>query len=206
MNSEQTFIKYVLTPMQDLVECLSPLMLDIDPQLICQPKIGKSISRIHRDTRFSRDKSIFRDHMWCSFVRDKKQCGGYLPEFYFSISPQGFSFGCGYYKTDTESMEAMRKMIVNRDALFMKAFRAVNSQDVFALYGDMYKRSKFPDQPEKYRQWLDRKSLCVLHDSQDFDLLFSDELGEWLREKFAALRPVYNFFIKAESHKLKGIR
>jgi len=205
-ENKPTFQQYVLAPMQDLVEKLTPVMLDIDSQFICEPKIGKAISRVHRDTRFSHDKSIFRDHMWCTFRRNKNEYGRHLPEIFFEISPRGFSCGCGYYKTDAESLEAMRKMIINEDAVFKKAFRAVNKQDIFFIYGEMYKRSKFPDAKAAYKQWLDRKSICLFHESQDFDLLFSDKLGDWLCDNLKSLAPVYSFFCKVESHRFKDIR
>lgn len=203
-QNKETFIKYVLVPMQDLVENLAPVIEEIDSQLICEPKIGRSISRVHRDTRFSKDKTVFRDHMWCSFMRDKKVYNG-LPGFYFEISPMGFSCGCGYYRADTESMMAMRRLVVNRDKTFIKAHNAVKKQNIFTIEGEKYKRSKFPNEKEEYKNWLDRKTICLCHYSDDFDLLFSDRLAEWLSEKFKSIEPVYHFFTKAESQKIKGI-
>lgn len=205
-ENKKTFQEYVLAPLQDLVEKLAPVMLGIDSQFICQPKIGRAISRIHRDTRFSKDKSIFRDHMWCTFRRNKNEYGRHLPEIFFEISPRGFSCGCGYYKTDSEALEAMRKMILNEDEVFKKAFCAVKKQDIFHIYGEMYKRSKYPDAKEDYKAWLDRKSICLFHESQDFELLFSDGLADWLAEKLKTLAPVYKFFLKAESYRIKDIR
>lgn len=203
-ENKETFLEYVLSPMQDVVENLSGLMTDIDPQLICEPKIGRSISRVHRDTRFSKDKSIFRDHIWCSFMRDKKVYHG-LPGFYFEISPMGFSCGCGYYRADTESMMAMRRLVINEDKVFLKAHKAVKKQDIFFIEGEMYKRSKFPQAKDEYKTWLDRKTICLCHYSDDFELLFSDKLSDWLIEKFKTIEPVYHFFAKAESQKIKGI-
>lgn len=203
-ENKPQFMKYVLAPMQDLVETLAPVMLDMDDQLICEPKIDKTISRVYRDTRFSKDKSFYRDHMWCSFSRDKRKYH-HLPEFFFEISPQGFSCGCGYYRADADSMEAMRQMVLNEDKVFLKAHRALKKQKTFYLYGDMYKRSRYPDAKEEYKTWLDRKSICIFYSSQDFDLLFSDRLADWLKEKMAELEPFYNFFLKAESRKIKGI-
>lgn len=197
------YTEYVLQPMRELVEALTPLMQRIDDQLICEPKVDRTISRIYRDTRFSKDKSLYRDHMWCTFMRDKKVYHG-LPGFYFEITPQGFSCGCGYYQADTKTMEAMRELILAKDAAFTKARRALEKQDVFYIEGELYKRSKYPGADEKLRSWLDRKTICISHDSQDFALLFSDRLAPWLTERLAQLEAVYKFFCKAESRKIKG--
>ena len=59
--------EYVLAPMAELVNLLAPTIQKIDPLIITEPKVGKAISRIYRDTRFSRDKSLYREVMWIVF-------------------------------------------------------------------------------------------------------------------------------------------
>ena len=44
---------------------LMPTALDIDGNF--NPSINASVSRIRRDTRFTKDKSPYRDHMWIGF-------------------------------------------------------------------------------------------------------------------------------------------
>lgn len=50
----------VLEPMQELSDALAPEMLKIDPQFVTQAKVGKTISRLRRDTRFTHDPSLYR--------------------------------------------------------------------------------------------------------------------------------------------------
>ena len=52
---------HVLQPLRDLVSDLADSMLGIDLSFEVAPAVGKTISRIYRDTRFSKDKSPFRD-------------------------------------------------------------------------------------------------------------------------------------------------
>ncbi len=192
----------VLDPMRELVTNLKPAMLSIDPQLICEPKVGRSISRIYRDTRFSNDKSTFRDVMWCVFIRDKKLYEG-PPAFWFEFSPRGFRYGCGYYQAGADSMEAMRTLILNDDRTYVAAQKAFKKQSVFRLEDTKYKRSRYPEQPEEKREWLDQKSLSFLTDSTDFDLLFSDGLADKLSHDFMLLAPMYDFMMSAEARVIK---
>jgi len=192
----------VLSPLRELVTALTPAMLSIDPLLICEPKVGRSISRIYRDTRFSHDKSIFRDVMWCSFLRDKKLYNG-LPGFFFEFSPRGFRYGCGYYQASPESMEAMRGMILADDKTYLAANRAFDSQSVFYIEDTKFKRSRYPGQPENKRKWLDQRSLCFIADSVDFALLYSDSLADVLARDFTLLAPMYEFMTAAESRVIK---
>lgn len=192
----------VIKPLKELVMALKPTMLEIDPLLICDPKVGRSISRIYRDTRFSNDKSIFRDVMWCVFIRDKKLYDG-LPGFWFEFSPRGFRYGCGYYQASGASMDAIRTLILDDDKTFKAARRAFNKQSVFRIEDTKYKRSRYPDQPEEKREWLDQRSLCFIADSDDFDLLFSDALADKLAQDFRLLIPMYDFMMAAEARIIK---
>lgn len=192
---KEQYNKYVMEPLQSLTEALSPVLSEIDDKLIRSPKAGGSVSRIWRDARFSKDKSLFRDTMWCMFVR-KKNMG--LPEFFFVLYPEGFLYGCGYYSAGTASMESVRRLILAGNNDFKAALSAYESQDTFRLAGDMYKKSRHPDVPENLKNWLDRKTICFIRESDDFDLLYSDRLTGMVAEGYKSLAPIYHFLMKAE--------
>ena len=82
----EQYDRLVLDPMRALVAEIAPAMLDIDGRLIAEPKVGRSISRIYRDTRFSKDKSTFRDVVWCVFCGKKSSMKG-LRLFILSFRP-----------------------------------------------------------------------------------------------------------------------
>lgn len=195
----EQYNEFVISPLVSLTEKLTPVLLDIDDQLICSPKVGGSVSRIWRDARFSKDKSLFRDTMWCMFIR-QKNVG--LPEFFFVISPDSFLYGGGYYSAGAASMDSVRKLILSNDKDFKNALSVYENQDVFQLVGDIYKRSRHPDSPEKLKNWLDRKTICFLRESNDFDLLYSDKLSSIVADGYKTLAPIYNFLIKAEARKI----
>ena len=194
--------RLIFGPMAELVTSLSTDMLKIDPDFITEPKVDRTISRIYRDVRFSKDKSLYRDNAWFVFMREKKLYLG-LPAFYFEISPSGFGFGMGYYAASTASMTSIRKLILDRDPAFLDALEAFLAQDVFGVFGEDYKRSKYPDQPEEIRRWLDKKGgISFNHNSVDMDLLFSDNLAAELLRGYRLIAPVYNFLCRAEMRKI----
>ncbi len=192
--------RYVTEPFAELVNRLSQTMLGIDDKFICDPR---KISRIYRDARYSKGKSIFRDYVWYTFSRTRDAYRS-LPGFYFSISPRGFDYGCGYYYAASATMQAMRELIINGDKSFVKALKAFEDQNVFELYGDMYKRGKYPDESEKKRNWLERKNIGLSCESKDFKLLFSDKLTEKVAADFKAVAPVYEFFMLADEKAKQG--
>ena len=195
--------EYVLKPLTELASALGPAIEAMDGKIVTVPKINKVISRIYRDTRFSNDKSLYRESMWLSFKRDKKAFPHY-PEFFVAFSPQIFSYGCGYYWAKPETMKCMRKLIENGAPEFKKALKAYENQSVFKIDGESYKRTKYPDYPDNIREWLDNKNICFIHYSDDFSLVFSDSLADTLKDDLRLMKPVYDFLILAET-KAEGI-
>lgn len=193
-----SYEKQVLEPLRELVTELTPTMLSIDPLFTVEPKVNKTIARIYRDVRFSRDKSLYREEMWITFMRNKKFWEG-LPGYYFVFGPDGFQYGVGYYEASRDSMEIFRTMIHNRDRAFKAVLKAYESQDTFRLTGQRYKRTKFPDEPEKIREWLDLKNVNFEHSSTDFGLLFSPALADALKDGFLKLKPMYEFICAVEA-------
>ncbi len=190
----------VLQPLRELVTELTPQMLALDSQLICEPKVGRSISRIYRDTRFSKDKSTFRDVMWCTFKRRSQLYWG-PPGFFFELSPRGLRWGCGYYQCSPDTMAAARELMLAGDRSFQKARRALEKLPQYQMEDARYRRSRYPGQPEALRRWLDLKNLCALAGSTDMDLLYSPSLSQWLGEELAGLKPFYDFCLRAESRR-----
>lgn len=185
---------YVTEPMKELILELAPTILKIDPLIEINPA---RISRLYRDMRLHPD-SIFRDHIWYTFSRTREQYHA-LPGFYFSIGAAGISYGCGYYCALAGSMNALRSLMLAGDDSFRQAFLAVEKQKTFSLYGDMYKRSKFPDQPEELRRWLDRKGIGLSCDTNDPGVMFSEKLAKKVASDFRRIAPFYDFCMKAEA-------
>lgn len=201
MNSREWFhehrdeyLSLVVEPIAELVEDMAPEMWKIDPSLIIIPKVGKSISRIWRDTRRGPELPIYRDVMWITLLRAKYE--GY-PSFWFEFSPRCLRWGCGWYQTDPAIMDCIGGMILSHDPDWRAALAAFEAQKVFRLDDERYKRSRHPDAPENERAWLDQKSLCLTHEETKLDRLYSDKLAAALTRDFRRIAPVYEFFLKA---------
>ncbi len=199
---EAEYKKYVREPFYKLCDELTPIMLEIDSAFIVEPR--RALSRIYRDTRFTKDKSLYRSNMWLTFIRDKKLADG-LPGFFFEIGLWGFRYGCGYYCTGTEKMKLFREMLIDGEPIAEEAFDSFYKQDVFTLEGEMYKRPKYTQYGERMSQWLDRKDICFIKNSEDFELLYSDRLADVLKNDLILLKNQYRFMMSVESRINKNI-
>lgn len=190
----------VLAPLAELVEALTPFLQSVDPLLVCTPKVDRTISRIYRDLRFSRSGALYRSEMWISCKRDKRFFPLY-PEFYFYLSPLEFGYGCGYYEMSPEALRVAREKVLARSPKFEKLRRALEKQTVFAPQGALPKRDRFPDQPEPYKSWLNRKAWTFGCSSREFDTLFAADFAEKLERDFRLVEPLYRFLLEIEEQK-----
>lgn len=203
MNSREWFHAHraeyeslVLEPLAELTLALAPALADIDPAIVCDPRVGKSISRIWRDTRRGPDLPIYRDVMWCIFLREKYAA---LPGFWFEFSPRALRWGCGWYQTPPATMAELRQLILENSTAWRKARRAFEAQRSFVLEPERYKRSKYPESSAAEREWLDLKSACLTHCEDGLELLFSPALPGRLAEDYKSIAPVYELFMEASA-------
>lgn len=192
-ENKHIYKEHVTKPFTELLAELAPMFDGIDEKLVCAPKC---ICRVNRDCRFSKDKSLYRDHIWFSVKRPKTDHS--MPEFYFCIEQGGFSYGCGYYAMPKETLDEVRELILSGSRLYKDAAASLENQSVFELGGEMYKRNHYPDSSEKDALWLNRKSLYVNCQSSDYELLFSDRLADKLKEDFPKLKEFYRLLVTAD--------
>ncbi len=196
-NHKVLYKQYVYNPFVQIITELAPTMLEIDSQILTVP--SKIISRVRRDTRFTKDKTLYRDNAWFVFLRDKSQMSS-SPSFWFEIGQNGSSYGLGYYGAKAASMANMREMIIQDNPKFLNALKCYESLGTFVIGGEMYKRSKFPEQPENLKTWLDRKNIYFECIQKDYKLAFSEDLLAVLKKGFTKLKPIYEFLLSVESY------
>lgn len=185
--------EHLLRPFQLLVADLSELMLSIDPEFETRPAIDKTISRIYRDTRFSKDKSPYRPRMWLTFKRPSKDWKT-TPAYFFELSQDRYRYGMGFYSATRETMERLREMIDEETREFWKAMVQYRGQDTFHLEGELYKRVRDPEKPDYLQEWYQRKNIHLICNCEIDQRLLSRELLEELARGYLELVPLYRFF------------
>lgn len=197
VEHKQDYEKYVKQPFKEFVSAIEPAMAEIDEKISCDPR---RISRIYCDARYSKGQSIFRNYVWYTFSRTREEAAT-APCFYFSVSPNGFDYGCGYYHASTESMNAMRRLILEGDNSFEAANTAYLSQNTFTMCGERYKKDRYPEESEEKRLWLNQRSIFFSCESDDFKALYGKNLYKMVGKDFLSIAPIYNMLIKAEQIK-----
>lgn len=187
---------YVLKPLQSLTAGLGPLMLSIDPDIEVAPAINKTITRIYRDTRFSKDKSPYKTSHWITFKRPRIEWKDY-PAFFFEISPYSYRYGMGFYSASRETMDRLRKGIDSNPAKFLSATSFFREQSVFAIEGEEYKRPLKSNIPEYLQNWYNRKNLYLVRNQQVEGKSIEIGLQAELIYGFETIAPFYHYLRKA---------
>ncbi len=193
--------QYLLAPLRALTAGLTPLMLSIDQDLVTTPK--RVISRIHRDTRFSRDKSPYKSTLWLTFKRPLSEWQD-APAFFFELGADSWRYGMGFYAASRETMNRLRQLIERKPAEFERMIAFLADQDRFVIEGEQYKRLINPAVPEHLLSSYQRKSVYLVCNRPSDGLLFSRELMSELITGFSLLEPLYHSFGKLRNNSNKG--
>jgi uncharacterized protein (TIGR02453 family) len=191
-NNRNDFQKYLLEPMQNLVVDLSPFMLLIDPNIEVRPVMGKTISRIYRDVRFSKDKSPYRSTMWITFKRPIKEWKD-SPAYFFEITPEFYRYGMGFYCIEKETMKRFREMIDNEPEEFLKVVSFYKKHKIFTLEGEKYKKILNENKSDEMMDWYQRKNFYLVSNHKINNHLFNIKLIRDLITGFDIIAPLYNY-------------
>lgn len=197
-ENKPNYIKYVVEPFKQLVTELSSFMLAIDPNLETRPEVGKTISRVYRDVRFSKNKMPYKSSIWITFRRVGRSS---VPDpcFFFEITPHLYRYGMGFYDTSKEALNRLRELIDDENPEFLKIDKLYRNQDVFTLEGDRYKKLYAGEKSEELLEWYQRKNIYFMCTRKPEERLFKSTLADHIKHDFELLVPLYWFLWKIKT-------
>ena len=192
-QNHDRYAESVQKPFYAFIEDLSPLMKEADPLMEIRPY--KCLSHIHRDTRFSRDKSPYRDHLWLLFRRAAEPRDKSL-FFFMEFGPGRLDWGMGFWGENREAMDIFRKQLEARPAEIagvIDPFMA--NRRHLVLGGSTFKRMAVPvSVPERLKRWYRMKEFYIGKNPVPQELAFSEQLTHEVRKDFKILIPIYRMF------------
>jgi uncharacterized protein (TIGR02453 family) len=188
---KQIYDEKVKAPMSELVLALGEALKESAPGFSTDPE--KAIYRIHRDVRFSPDKSPYKTHIAAVFSPrglDKHAGAG----MYFQISSDEILVGGGVYAPGSQELLAIRKHLVRSADDFRRILRDGQFRKVFGeMTGEKLKRVPkgfLADDPAAgllvYKQFLVMRLLPP-------DLAVTPQIYPELLKHFKAMTPFLQF-------------
>ena len=176
-------------PMRQIAAEIVPQIYAIDDQVMTDPV--KMVSRFFRDTRYSKDKHLYRDNLWIMFMRNKHQWQQY-PCMWFEVTQNYWSYGVGMFWVDATYLELYRKALIERPQEFLKAVE--DAEKVGGMYcPEFYKKPKPGDPIPEIEPYYHVKDMHFIAQRTDFQTLESEKLIDELKEKYKGFSGLYSF-------------
>ena len=187
----------VLEPALDFIGAMGPLLSGVSDCFTAIPKrMGGSLMRVYRDTRFSRDKTPYKTNIGIQF-RHERGRDVHAPGYYLHIETTGCFLGAGMWRPEPAALKAIRERIAERPDAWRKVLRSRRFNSEFTLAGNTLKRPPrgfSPDLP--HLEDIKRKDFIGV---SDFSIERAAEAGfpGEVAERFARATPLMAFLCAA---------
>lgn len=120
-NHKDEYDQLVKFPMQCLIAGLAHGLADDAPEILFDPR--KSIFRIYRDVRFSKNKAPYKTNIAAYFNIRGRKGPGEIPGLYLGIEPGEAFIGGGLYMPSGEQLKAVRRSIAGNPDEFLQVIQ-----------------------------------------------------------------------------------
>lgn len=187
----------VLQPALRFIRAFRPRLKRISPFFTADDRrVGGSLMRIYRDTRFARDAAPYKTNVGIQF-RHEQGRDIHAPSFYVHISPGECFLALGLWRPEPELLNLIRQAIVDSPEKWRRARDDRKFRARWALDGGSLKRPPrgFPaDHP--YIEDIKRTDFIAVEELEERDVLGKKFL-EHVADSFAAGRPFMRFLCDA---------
>lgn len=158
---KEEFEHHVKIPMQSMIVALQPHFQRFAPEVEVHPK--RSLFRIYRDVRFSKDKSPYKTHVAAHFVPRGKTKGTEGSGYYFHIEPGQVFVGGGIYMPQGDQLKKIREAIAGKSDRFLSIVQEPAFKRMFGkLAGEKLQRVPHRFEPNHpMAEWLKLKQFFV---------------------------------------------
>lgn len=133
------YLRDLVEPSQRFILAVGEELERLSPSLRADPRrVGGSMFRIHRDLRFSNDKTPYKTHAGIQF-RHASGKDAHAPGLYVHVEPGNCFVGLGVWRPAAAPLRAIRTALVDGPERWLAAVDVL-VQGGFVLSGDSLKR------------------------------------------------------------------
>ncbi|MCB9759276.1 MAG: DUF2461 domain-containing protein [Alphaproteobacteria bacterium] len=182
----------VRAPALDFIRALGPRIQAISPHFLAiDKKVGGSLMRPYRDTRFSKDKTPFKTNLGIQLRHD----GGkdvHAPGVYFHVDASGVFLGVGSWHPEPAALKSYRDAIAEDPERWTAVTRDPAFAESFELRGESLKRPpRGYDKDHPQIADIMRKDFIAVHNVAADDILqpgLPDRVASWVQVAAPYLR------------------
>jgi len=172
-------------------------LAEIAPRFVAEPtRMGGSLMRVYRDTRFSKNKTPYKTNIGIQF-RHERAKDVHSPGYYVHIDPDTVFVGIGMWRPDSDSLRAIRNRIAARPAEWQRLLQDQMFKRRFDLGGEKLTRPpRGFDKDHECIEDIKRKSFIAVQDFEVDDCV-SPQFQRKVETTFKAGTPYMQFLCKA---------
>jgi uncharacterized protein (TIGR02453 family) len=197
-NNRVRFDFEFLQPAIQFVIDMGERLTELSPNIIAIPKIDKSIFRLHRDVRFSKNKAPYKTNMGLYFWEGcgkKMECSG----LYFHIEPKLFFLGAGMYQFTKDQLFKYRDVVSNpvKGKELNDLVNKLLKNKKYQLGGNTYKKTPRGFDPGyAYNELLLHSGFYVYYESKNFTELTKKDPVTTSYKIYKELYPLHRWFVE----------
>ena len=187
----------VLDPALRFIQQMQDPLHDIAPHFTAIPKrVGGSLMRIYRDTRFSKNKTPYKTNIGIQF-RHEQAKDVHSPGYYVHIDPEQVFVGAGMWRPDSEPLAQIRRRIADKESEWTQASKDRSFRRHFSLGGESLVRPpRGFDKGHPMIEDLKRKDFIAVKNLEIADAVSPRFRGK-VETAFRAATPYMEFLCKA---------
>ena len=190
--------RFVLHPAREFVEVMGEKLRRIAPEVHAIPKINKSLFKINRDVRFSKDKSPYKTYMgiWMwDGVRKRMECSG----FYLHVEGDVLLIGVGIKMFPKPLLDRYRQAVVDKKlgTELQKIVKNITGKG-YLVDGKHYKKvPRGYDGDHPNAQFLLFNGLTARVEEKVPDAFYSDAIIDHAYSHYKSLLPLHRWLKNA---------
>ena len=196
-ENKSRYEEQVLDVALRFIQSMQDPLAQIAPHFTAVPqRMGGSLMRVYRDTRFSKNKLPYKTNIGIQF-RHEQAKDVHSPGYYVHVDPDEVFFGVGMWRPDSDSLRAIRDRIVAKPADWSRVLADAGFRRHFELGGESLTRPpRGFDKDHEHIEDIMRKSFMGVRNLDVEDSL-SSGFQRKVETSFSAATPFMKFLCKA---------
>lgn len=200
-NHKAEYDKNFLIPAQIAVIRLGDYLQKYVPDINAIPEINKSIFRLQRDVRFSKDKKPYKTnlgiYLWEGDWRRLESSG-----FYFHIEPGLFLLAVGFYMFPSNILKKFREILLyqTKESELYRIIKTLKRKG-YTIEESKYKKLPKGFTPEHHFAELSKFSgLYAMFETKDFNQFYKLDIIKFASEVFKDMVPLHKWIVNNLYH------
>ena len=196
-TNKSRYEEQVLDVALRFIQSMQDPLADIAPHFVALPtRVGGSLMRIYRDTRFSKNKLPYKTNIGIQF-RHELAKDVHSPGFYVHIDPKEVFIGVGMWRPEPDALRAIRERIAVKPGKWKSVMADKTFKRHFSLGGESLSRP--PRGFNKEHELIDdiKRTSFIAVKEMAMDDCTGPQFQRKVESAFKATTPFMQFLCKA---------